>query len=121
MDRKELQEIVQVILDASVCRDPDCKRLEVVLKRPEEVERLLLEIIRLTDENKRLKGDAFKAQMKLAENYKLWGLVTEARRRLKKLHQDVSFLDMKAYHDYSSRELFEELASEMGYTMQLKE
>lgn len=121
MERKELQELIQVILDASVCQDPECRRLEVVVKRPEEVERLLLEIIRLTDENKRLKGDSFKAQMKLAENYKLWGLVTEARKRLKKLNQDVSFMDMKPYHDYQSRELLQELASEFGYTMQLKE
>lgn len=121
MDRQELQEVVQQILDSSVCTEPRCQRLEVVVKRSEEIEQLLSEIIRLTDENKRLKADAYHANIKMAENYKLWSMVADARKLLKKLDQDVSFLYMKPYYDYSSRELFEQLASEMGYTMLEKE
>lgn len=121
MQHKELMALVQDIIGTGHRNDPYCKRVEVILQRPEEYERLLDEIERLTDENKRLVADQFHAQMKLMENYKLWSALQEAKGLLRQYGADTSFLDIKPLFQYDELGFVEGLMKSLGYEIRKKE
>ena len=120
MEHKELMALVQNIIGTGHRNDPDCRRVEVILQQPEQYARLLDEVQRLTDENKRLNGEQFNAQMKLMENYKLWSAVQEAKGLLKRYGADTSFLDIRPYVQYDEPGFIEELMDSLGYEIRKK-
>ena len=121
MESKDLMAIVQSIIGRGHKDDPYCRRVEVILQRPEEYERLLGEIVRLTDENKRLSGQQFHAEEKLMENYKLWSALAEAKSLLRQYGADTSFLDIKPLLQYDAPGFIEGLMQSLGYEIRKKQ